>query len=386
MGTPRRRLCIALLAACVSPCGLADVPLPFEADLTPRPLYGAAQGFGFEPGIPNRLLIDVPEGNYRVTLKFGGGRGNSAVQVLAEERRHVGNAHPPAKTSFIVNVRSPALPSLPVNAAGGARVVLTPRETDGATWDDKLTLEFLPGAFGLQRVAVERVDVPTLYLAGDSTVTDQPAPHGSWGQFLPRYFPRLAVANHAASGESLKSFVTGLRLAKLLSALRPGDWVMIQFGHNDQKAQWPQTFADAGTTYRDWLRVYISEVRARGATPLLVTSPERRNFDTEGRIRSTLAEYAQAMRMVAREEKVALLDLNAASVRVYEALGPAISPRAFADGGDDRTHHNEYGARLLAAAVVEELRYANRAYTGGLESHIARDAGRFDAAHPPLPD
>jgi lysophospholipase L1-like esterase len=229
--------------------------------------------------------------------------------------------------------------------------------------------------------------MPTLYLAGDSTVTDQAvAPGASWGQFLTRYFrDDIAVANHAESGESLKSFVTGMRLDKLLSKVAAGDWVMIQFGHNDQKTQWPQTHAEAGTTYRTWLRTYIAEVRRRGATPILVTSPERRNFDSEGRIRPTLAEYAEAMRIVAREDKVALLDLNASSMRIYEALGPAVAPSAFADGGNDKTHHNEYGARLLARAVIEALRTSDLTLTAGLPEHIAADAGIFDPSKPSSP-
>jgi lysophospholipase L1-like esterase len=387
MGT--LRWCGAWLGLCSGPACVAAVQLPFEADLSDRPAYSTSAGFGFHSANPDVFFVDVPEGNYRVTLTFSRDRGIAIMRILAEQRRLMTTRSWPGDSrelSFFVNVRTPQLAVLPENAAGGSRVVVKPREAASPTWDDKLSLEFDPAATGLEGVHVERIEVPTLHLAGDSTVADQPAPYGSWGQFIPRYFPGLAVANHAESGESLKSFVTSLRLAKLLATLRPGDWVMIQFGHNDQKAQWPQTFAGAAGTYQDWLRVYLAEIRARGATPLLVTSPERRNFDTEGRIRPTLAEYAQAMRTVAREEKVAILDLNGASVRIYEALGPALSPRAFADDGHDKTHHNEYGARLLAAALVEELRAANRAFTAGLETHIAPDAGRFDASDPPLPD
>jgi lysophospholipase L1-like esterase len=358
-----------------------------------RPPYDTAVGFGFEPAVAaqsERFSIKAPEGNYRVTVKTRSARGSRVAVIRAEQRRLVARGTVPDSgrdLSFVVNVRTPDLPVLPEGASGGTRVALKPREIGSLNWDDKLTLEFGPDSRAVASLEVEPVTVPTLYLAGDSTVTDQPvAPNASWGQFITRWFDdSMAVANHAESGESLKSFVTELRLAKLLSTLHDGDWVMIQFGHNDQKTQWPQTYADAATTYRSWLRTYIAEIRRRGATPMLVTSPERRNFDTEGHIRPTLAEYAAAMRAVAAEEKVALLDLNALSVRVYEALGPSLAPRAFADSGNDQTHHNEYGATLLAHCVIEALRGADPALTAGLEKHIARDAGSFDADHPRLP-
>jgi lysophospholipase L1-like esterase len=193
------------------------------------------------------------------------------------------------------------------------------------------------------------------------------------------------VANHAESGETLKSFVTEQRLDKLLSTLRAGDWVMIQFAHNDQKAQWPQTYAEAATTYRAWLRAYIAEVRRRGATPILVTSPDRRNFDAAGRIESTLGEYPEAMRIVASEERIAVIDLNAMSRQLYEALGPEAAARAFADEGRDKTHFNDYGGYALARCVVEGIRAADPARLGNLAQHLSPDAGRFDPARPDPP-
>jgi lysophospholipase L1-like esterase len=338
----------------------------------------------------SRHSFPVSEGTYRVTVQVTGERRRK-VSVLAEQRRLMreeieleGNR--PVSISFIVDVRRPELGPLPENATGGTRVRLKRREVGSASWDERLTVEVTaPGK--LRSIRAEPVTLPTLYLAGDSTVTDQAtAPSASWGQFLTRYLrDDIAVANHAESGESLKSFVTELRFDKLLSKLRGGDWVMIQFGHNDQKTQWPQTYAEAATTYRSWLRTYIAEVRRRGATPILVTSPERRNFDSDGRIRPTLADYAEAMRLVAREQQVALLDLNAASVRLYEALGPAIAPSGFADHGNDKTHHSEYGARLLARAVIEAVRTSDLTLTRGLADHIAADAGVFDVTKPPLP-
>lgn len=373
-----------IVALVLTPGVLAAAPLTFDfapaGNAAGHPLYAAATGFGFERESPGRFSVRVPEGNYRVTLHFA---TDVDPLVYAEQRRLIGRA----RERFIVNVRTPELGPLPANATGGVQVRLKPREIGAANWDDKLTLEFEPAAGTPLRIDVESTDVPTLYLAGDSTVTDQPvAPNASWGQRLPAFFDDgLAVANHAESGETLKSFVTEQRLDKLLSTLRAGDWVMIQFGHNDQKTQWPQTYAEAATTYRAWLRTYVAEIRRRGATALLVSSPERRNFDAAGHIAGTLGDYAAAMQAVASDEKVAFIDLNAMSRRVYEALGPQISPRAFADGGNDKTHFNEYGADQLARCVVEGLRNADPALTAGLEKHFSPKVARFDPDHPELP-
>jgi lysophospholipase L1-like esterase len=366
-----------LLFASLLPTSSASQPLIYETTID-------------GPGAP-RLAWPVLEGNYRVTIQLSGPKSRS-VAVLAEQRRLMLEnialeGEELVSRSFVVNVRRPGLAGLPANASGGTTVRLKPREVGSPTWDDQLSIEVTsPGL--LRAVRAEPVNVPTLYMAGDSTVTDQAvAPSGSWGQFVTRYFSAgIAVANHAESGETLKSFVSEQRLDKLLENLRAGDWVMIQFGHNDQKTQWPQTYAEAATTYRSWLRTYIAEIRRRDATPLLVTSPERRNFDALGHIMPTLGDYPEAVRAIARDEKVALIDLNTMSVRFYEALGPEVSRRAFADEGRDKTHHNEYGARMLARMVVEGLRAVDPALTAGLEEHIAADAGRFDPAHPPLPN
>lgn len=347
-------------------------------------------GFGYEPGGRGRerlFSVAVPEGNYRVTVRLGDGRVASRTTIKAESRRLMLRAITTAPgqfvtASFVVNVRTAALAAPPVNAPGGTAVRLKPREAGSYSWDDKLTLEFL-GDPRVQRVTIEPVTVPTVFLAGDSTVTDQRAePAASWGQMLPALFqPDIAVANHAESGETLKSFVTELRFDKLLSQVRPGDWVLIQFGHNDQKAEWPQTDADPAVTYPAWLRTYIAEVRRRGGQPVLVTSPERRNFEN-GRIRRTLADYAEAMRKVAREEQVPLFDLQTATIALYEAYGPGEATKLFNDGGRDKTHHNNEGAWLLARAVAAGLTEA----APELGAHLYPDARRFDPAHPPALD
>lgn len=341
-------------------------------------------GWGYEPerrGNDFLFSAAVPEGNYKVTVRVSG-----RVTVKAESRRLmlreiVTKAGKFETLSFIVNVRTAALAAPPENAPGGVKVLLKPREAGSYSWDEKLTLEFL-GDPKVASIDIEPVDVPTVYLAGDSTVTDQRAePAASWGQMLPALFgPNVAIANHAESGETLKSFTTELRLAKMLSGMKAGDWLLIQFGHNDQKANWPQTYADSEIAYPAWLRVFIAEAKRCGATPVLVTSPERRNFDAAGRIKPSLAEYAGAMRKVAREDGVALIDLQPAAVALYEALGPERAPALFNEGGKDKTHHNNAGAwflaRAVAAGIGEKL--------PGLAAALRPEARQFDPAHPEM--
>ena len=231
---------------------------------------------------------------------------------------------------------------------------------------------------------IERVTVPTVFLIGDSTVTDQRRePSASWGQMLPRFFgPGVAVANHAESGETLKSFISGLRLAKVLSEMKAGDWLFIQFGHNDSKKQWPQTYVEAHTTYTAYLRAVIAEARLRGVTPVLVTSMQRRNFDAAGRIVNSHGDYPAAVRALAAAEGVALIDLEAMSRTFYEALGPARAELAFGDDGRDRSHHNNYGAYALAQCVVQGIRDARL----DLARHIVEDFRGFDPAAPDAPE
>lgn len=346
----------------------APLPAPQLFDLTPkspdRSRVYEAGGHGEEPSSGERGFLfstALPEGDYRVTLTLGGRQAGDTT-VKAEARRLMLNhaVTRPGETverSFLVNVRTPALTPPPANAPGGRTVRIDARDAQEYTWDEKLTLEFL-GRPMVRSVRIAPVYAPTIFLAGDSTVTDQFAePAASWGQMLPAMLDdAVVVANHAKSGATLKSFLTDLRFDKLLAGMKAGDWLFIQFGHNDQKVEWPQTYAGAAATYPAYLRAYIAEARRRGARPVLVTSPERRNFDEAGRIKDTLGAYAAAVRKVAADEQVPLIDLNADSRAIYEALGPDVAPTIFNDGGKDKTHHNNAGAWLLARAVAERIR------------------------------
>lgn len=391
---PRVKRLLLVLAIAFAIPAHAQTAMRFALDraaeghvaVTPDTRYDPARGYGWDDDA--LFSVKLPEGNYRVTLKLGG-RAAAETTVKAEGRRLMLEAvrTPAGRTvtrSFVVNVRTAALPEPPANAPGGVAVRLKPSEIGSATWDDRLTLEFLGATRHVSRIAIEPVGVPTLYLTGDSTVTDQRAePAASWGQMLPRFLDSgIAVANHAESGETLKSFLTSHRLDKALSRMRAGDYLLIQFGHNDQKVQWPQTYADPAITFRAYLRAYIAEARRRGATPILVTSPERRNFDAAGKIVPSHGDYPAAVRAVARDDGVALIDLTAMTTAFYEALGPARAPLAFNDGGKDKTHHNNYGAYELAQMVASRLNAAGPELAG----HVLPEARVFDPAHPLPPE
>ncbi len=351
-----------------------------------QPEGDAQRSKGWEGTGVAYFSAEVPEGNWRVRVHLEGGAEGSEVQFKTETRRWSGPRHTVVpggarEVELLVNVRTPILPALPTNAPGGTAVQLNAREQGVLHWDNKLTLEINGPRWILSRIVIEpATEIPTVYLAGDSTVTDQPGePAASWGQILPGLLDTtVAVANHAESGETLKSFFTGHRFDKIFSTLRGGDYLFLQFGHNDAKTQWPQTYAAPDSTYRAYLRAVIAEARLRGATPVLVTSMHRRRFDAEGKIIETHGKYPDAVRAVAKEEGVALIDLHAMSRQLYEAWGPAAAAGAFNDEGKDLTHHNVQGAYALARAVVEGIREAGLP----LASAVRPEVGTFTPSAP----
>jgi beta-galactosidase len=331
-----------------------------------------------------RFAVDLPEGNHRVTVTFGDAGGESVTTVRAESRRllleQVTTARGEFATrSFVVNTRTSRL------RAGGS-VALKSRELGVAHWDDRLTIEFSGRRPAVAVVEITPApDATTVFLAGDSTVTDQTAePWSAWGQMLPRFFDAsVAVSNHAESGESLRSFIGERRLEKLFESMKAGDYLFLQFAHNDQK------LGDDTVEYETALRRVATETRQRGGVPVFVTSMHRRRFSDDGKIVESLGRFPEAMRRVAAQEGVALIDLNTMSRRLFEALGPGGTLRAFvhypagtfADQPaalKDDTHFNAYGAYELARAVVEGIRQAGL----GLASHLAPDVRPFDPSNP----
>jgi lysophospholipase L1-like esterase len=192
---------------------------------------------------------------------------------------------------------------------------------------------------------------------------------------LTRFFkPGLAVANNAESGESLRSSLGAKRLDKVLSVMKPGDYLFIQYGHNDEKEKGEGV--GAFTTFKASLKHYVEETKRHGGLPVLITPMNRRTFDAGATITNSHGDYPEAIRQVAREEKVPLIDLNAMSKPFYEALGPDISKQAFAPG--DGTHHDDYGSYELAKCIVEGIKAANL----GLAKFLVTDVSKFDPAHP----
>jgi lysophospholipase L1-like esterase len=322
---------------------------------------------------PFFFSVDLPEGNYNVAVTLGDLAGETTTTVKAESRRlmleRVHTAPGKFETrTFTVNIRTSQI-------ASGGQVRLKDREQGALHWDNKLTLEFGGTRPCVCALEITKVDnAVTVYLAGDSTVTDQTRePWNSWGQMLTRFFkPGVAVANHAESGETLKAFMAERRLEKVLSQIKAGDYLFIQFAHNDMKPG--ANYLEPFTSYKEHLKRYIAEARKRGATPVLVTPMHRRTFDDAGQITNSLGDYPEAVRQTAKEEKVALIDLNAMSKSLYEALGPENSKKAFVDN----THHNSYGSYELAKCIVEGIK-ANKL---GLAKYLVGDVPPFDPSHP----
>lgn len=370
---------------------------PGYIQVLPTTSYSPTQGYGFEPGAaiialdrggPDALRRDfctsdkpfffsvkLPEGNYQVTATLGDQVVASTTTIKAELRRLMVEKAATLPGQFMtrifsVNVRTPHI-------TGGGEAHLKAREKirEIWNWDDKLTLEFNAARPCIGALEIKRVDnIPTVFLLGDSTVCDQPLePWTSWGQMLPRFFKAgVAIANHAASGESLRSSLGAKRLDKVLSSMKAGDYLLIQYGHNDMKEQGARV--GAFTTYKADLKRFVMGAREHGGIPVLVTSMHRKSLNAEGKIINTLGDYPAAVRQLAEEENVPLIDLNAMSQTLYEALGPQQIGQAFQDG----THHNAYGAYELAKCVVAGIKASKL----GLAQYITDDYGDLDPAHP----
>ncbi|WP_202076576.1 rhamnogalacturonan acetylesterase [Caldalkalibacillus salinus] len=207
-----------------------------------------------------------------------------------------------------------------------------------------------------------------VFLAGDSTMShyDQSvAPRAGWGQMLHAFLSdEVDVVNEAASGRSSKSFIHEGRLERIAKRIRSEDYLFIQFGHNDQKDD--ERHTEPYGSYQSYLKQYIDLARDKGAYPVLLTSIHRRKFDSEGKIVDTHGHYLIAMRELASQCQVPLIDMAASSQALFESLGPdgtkdiflwlepGVHPH-YTEGVQDNTHFSEHGAKEMARLAVMDL-------------------------------
>lgn len=217
-------------------------------------------------------------------------------------------------------------------------------------------------AFGLPSHKV------VVYMIGDSTMADKPLagnPERGWGQLFPDFFTEdVVIKNHAVNGRSTKSFLREGRWDSVMKYLKKGDYVLIQFGHNDEKIEDTNRYAAPNGLYRDNLIRFVNDARSKGASPILVTPVMRRKFaDTHG-------EYPDAVRTIAKEMNVPLIDLHRSSEKLIVSEGVEgskklflwIGPKHFSaapDGKKDDTHFSAYGAASMASLVCAEIKEKN---------------------------
>ena len=193
-------------------------------------------------------------------------------------------------------------------------------------------------------------------------------PERGWGQILPPYFKAgVRLENHAMNGRSSKSFRDEGRWQMVLDSLKPGDWVIIQFGHNDEKDKDASRFTTPFGSFKTNLLQYISEARAHQANPILATPTARRKFDESGKLVDTHGDYVKAVRAVAAEQGVPLIDLNLRSDELLRREGPELSKKnyiwvtkdeypALPKGREDDTHFCAFGASRMCDLAVDEIK------------------------------
>ncbi|WP_074433086.1 rhamnogalacturonan lyase family protein [Neobacillus dielmonensis] len=310
--------------------------------------------------------VDLPYGDYSVTVIAGDANETANIGVKAENIQKIQNTDI-VKGEFIE------------------------RTFEISLVDGQLNFEFTGTSPKVNGIIIEKLparlaaELPTVYIAGDSTVQTYDAywqPQAGWGQMISRFFSSdITFKNQSIGGRSTKSFINEGRLDAILNEIKPGDYFLIQFGHNDATISIPERYASV-PDYKNYLKTYINGARQRGATPILVTPVGRRDFNVEtGKFNVSFPEYVQGMKEVAAELNVDVVDLSARSRAYYDSIGPEgtlsvflyTDPgvyNAFPNGSQDNTHFQEYGAIQLARLVSDEIKNLNiplSQYVTGIE-------------------
>lgn len=350
----------------------------YDFDMTrPQPSYTDSLGYGYDCGSaalskkqtsPMFFSMRVPEGDYKVTVTLGSRQYAGVTALRSEMRRMVVDRMETRKgelrdITFNVNVHTPYID-------GKKTVSLHKREVGTMNWDDRLTLEFNGEAPAVTRIRVEpNMPKCKIWLCGNSTVTDQDIePYASWGQMFPFWFNEfVSVENIAMSGLRTTSFIQQNRLEKIKKELKKGDYVLVEFGHNDEKDR--HSGSGAWYNFSMNLKTFIDELRPLGARIILVTPTERRNFQ-DGMAQPTHGDYPAAIRTIAERENVPLIDLTVATTTLFNAMGEEGSkhllvhyPQGTFPGQDvelkDNTHANAFGAFEISKLVVEGMKRLN---------------------------
>jgi lysophospholipase L1-like esterase len=341
-------------------------------DLSKEIVYSKENGFGYDFNTkpqsennrkPAYFSMKVEDGNYKVTFEIGSDAYEGDTTIRAEGRRlllhNIVTQKGETKLfTFTVHKRSPKI-------SDGSQVRLKQREVNYISWDEKLTFEFNGNAPAVKSLKVEKDNKAiTLFLCGDSTVVDQEGePWASWGQMIPRWFnENICIANYAESGETTTSFMAEKRLDKALSMAKEGDYIFVEFGHNDEK----DSGANAGAfkNYAENLRTYINKAKVKGAKAIILSPTARRWFDG-GKVTNTHGDYPKAARQVAEQMGVPFIDITQMTTDMLEAYGDNDSKRfyvhypagAYSDTAlKDETHFNPFGAYEIAKCVVMGLK------------------------------
>ena len=364
--------------------------------ISPTDRYSEEKGYGYDiqpspdgkSNAPFFFSVSVPDGNYHVTAVIGNRKKAGITSLRGESRRLFAEKIVTKKKEqtifeFTINKRN-------IHISDKENVQIKPREKNKLNWDDKLTLEFNGEVPVLSELIINKVeDVPTIFLCGNSTVVDQDnEPWASWGQMITRFFnEKVCFANYAESGESANTFIAAGRLQKALTQMKSGDYIFMEFGHNDQKQKGPGK--GAFYSYMTSLKTFIDEAKLRGAHPVLVTPTQRRSFDNNGKIQDTHLDFPDAMRWLAAKENIPLIDLHQMTRTLYEAMGVEESKKAFVHypAGTypnqtkdlaDNTHFNPYGAYQIAKCIVEGIKKLNLPIT----QYLREDYITYNPAQP----
>lgn len=320
--------------------------------------------------IPTMFKVNVEhQGNYKVEIEAE--NDGSEAQIFLERRRmyYVGNFEGIKKFDLTVNVCD-----------------IIPEWKERIYSDTDLDITWVGEGIKVHSIEIKEISCPTIFIAGDSTVTDQPADYpyspgcsySGWGQMITTYLSnKIAVSNHSHSGLTTETFRKEGHYSIISQYIKPGDYFFIQFGHNDQKVA--ELKEDTG--YRENLKRYIGEIRAQRAYPVIITSLARNSWKKDGsEYLDLLVDYAEECIRLGKELNVPVLDLHALSMDLYKKNGLNNSKVWFFPG--DFTHTNDYGAYLMASFVAKEIKRvcgnANESYYRFLAENISLDVNSWE--------